>query len=299
MNGEPDANVKVSTVAFADAQKVIAVGNTFTPAVSILPLNAGNQALSWTSSAPAIAAVDTTGGAVTAKSTGEAVITAVSTDGGNITASYTVKVTDGRVAVYSFEGDLKDSLQLAGQGRVTGALIGSATVGSITYGNGVIGQAAQFDGASGIRLPDGLINTNTYSVSLWLNPDQLTTYTTAFFGASSNSSWISLVPKGPSDATILWSNAVYEATAGYIIPAETWTHLTITVDNGTVKLYINGEEKFSGSGFPDIFKSSNGVFTLGVNYWDVPFKGLIDELKLYNNVLTPEAVLADYHSAGL
>lgn len=299
VNGEPDANVKVSTVAFADAQKVIAVGNTFTPAVSILPLNAGNQALSWTSSAPAIAAVDTTGGAVTAKSTGEAVITAVSTDGGNITASYTVKVTDGRVAVYSFEGDLKDSLQLAGQGRVTGALIGSATVGSITYGNGVIGQAAQFDGASGIRLPDGLINTNTYSVSLWLNPDQLTTYTTAFFGASSNSSWISLVPKGPSDATILWSNAVYEATAGYIIPAETWTHLTITVDNGTVKLYINGEEKFSGSGFPDIFKSSNGVFTLGVNYWDVPFKGLIDELKLYNNVLTPEAVLADYHSAGL
>lgn len=299
VNGEPDADVKVSAIAFADTAASIAVGNSYTPAVSILPANAGNRALTWTSSDPAIAEVDSASGVITAKHAGDTIITAASTDGSNVTASLSVKVTDGRVAVYSFDGNLKDSLELSGEGRVTGALVGSATVGSITYGDGVTGQAALFDGASGIRLPDGLINSNSYSVSMWLKPDQLTTYTTAFFGASSNSSWISLVPKGPSDATILWSNAVYEATAGYVIPAGTWTHVTFTVNNGTVKLYINGEEKFSGSGFPDIFTNKNGVFTLGVNYWDVPFMGLIDELKLYNNVLAPEAVLADYQTAGL
>lgn len=295
VNGEPDANVKVTSISFADSAKSIAAGNTFTPETSILPANAGNRVLAWSSSAPEIAEVDAATGVVTAKLVGEAVITAASTDGSGVTASYTVKVTDGRVAVYAFDGDLTDSLQLAGDGRVEGELIGSTTVGSITYGTGVFGQAALFNGESGIRLPDGLINSNTYSVSMWLNPEQLTTYTTTFFGASSTSSWISLVPQSASDATLLWANAAYEATAGYKIPVNQWTHTAFTVNNGTVKLYINGEEKFSGTGFPATFTDNNGIFTLGVNYWDAPYKGLIDELKIYNNVLTPEAVLAEYN----
>ncbi|MNI66857.1 hypothetical protein D3C73_1224490 [compost metagenome] len=130
---------------------------------------------------------------------------------------------------------------------------------------------------------------------MWLNPEQLNTYTTAFFGASSTSSWISLVPQGGSKATLLWANAAYEATAGYIIPVNQWTHVVFTVNNGTVKLYINGKEVFSGTGFPNTFTNDNGVFTLGVNYWDAPYKGLMDELKIYNNVISPEAVLAEYH----
>ncbi|CAH1193025.1 hypothetical protein PAECIP111892_01133 [Paenibacillus auburnensis] len=294
VNGEPDANVKVTSISFADAEKSVATGNTFTPQPVILPGNAGNQVLTWTSSAPEIASVDSVTGVVTAKTVGETVITATSTDGSSVTGSYTVKVTDGLVAVYSFNGDLKDSLQLTGEGRVTGSLIDSTTVGSITYGTGISGQAALLDGMSGIRLPDGLINSNSYSVSMWLNPELLTNFTTAFFGASSNSSWISLVPQLADKETVLWANAAYRATAGIKVAENQWTHVVFTVQNGTVKLYINGEEKFSGTDFPNIFKNNNGIFTLGVNYWDTPYKGLIDELKIYNNVLTPEKVQAEY-----
>lgn len=64
---------------------------------------------------------------------------------------------------------------------------------------------------------------------------------------------------------------------------------------GEVKVYINGSEKFSGTGFPDVFTNKNAVFTLGINYWNPPFKGLIDELKVYSNTLSAEDVLAEYN----
>ncbi|MNN89551.1 hypothetical protein D3C81_2073820 [compost metagenome] len=94
---------------------------------------------------------------------------------------------------------------------------------------------------------------------------------------------------------MLWANAAYQATAGFKIAVNQWSHVVFTVHNGTVKLYINGEETFSGTGFPNTFTNNNGIFTLGVNYWDSAYKGLIDELKIYNNVLTPEAVVAEYN----
>ncbi len=263
---------------------------------TILPANAANKALVWSSSNPAVAAVDPVTGAVTALKLGEAVITAASTDGNSVKGSYAVKVTDGKVAQYSFEGNLNDFLQLSGAGSVAGAKLDSPTVGSITYGNGIAGQAAVFDGKSGIVLPKGLINSKSYSVSMWLKADQLTDYTTAFFGAASGNRWISFVPQRGADKTLLWSGEKwYDALTGMQIPANEWTHVAFTVDDGTVKVYINGVEKFSGKNFPNVFTDNNGVFALGINYWDVPFKGMIDEVKIYNNSLTADEVLADYN----
>ncbi|WP_148449157.1 LamG domain-containing protein, partial [Paenibacillus ihuae] len=94
-------------------------------------------------------------------------------------------------------------------------------------------------------------------------------------------------------------NAAYQANAGFKIAVNQWTHVVFTVQNGTVKLYINGELKFTGADFPNTFTNNNAIFTLGVNYWeDAPYKGLIDELKIYNNVLTPEKVQAEYQQYG-
>ena len=54
-------------------------------------------------------------------------------------------------------------------------------------------------------------------------------------------------------------------------------------NNGELTLYLNGEEAFRGSGFPDVFTSSESSrFGLGVNYWDDPYHGLIDELRIYD-----------------
>jgi arabinan endo-1,5-alpha-L-arabinosidase len=81
----------------------------------------------------------------------------------------------------------------------------------------VRGDAAVFDGSSGIRLPKGLLAGNEYSVALWVKPAQLTELTTTFFGARDRENWVSLVPRGSGAAnneTMVWSGTApwYDAT---------------------------------------------------------------------------------------
>ncbi|MBD0382155.1 LamG-like jellyroll fold domain-containing protein [Paenibacillus sedimenti] len=196
------------------------------------------------------------------------------------------------VAQYSFENDLNDLIGNFGAGTETGDRINN-TGGTITYVDGKNGKAAAFNGDSGIRLPNGLISSNKYSVSLWLKPEQLTMYTTTFFGAADPNNWVSLVPNGPAGGnTMIWSGSTrwYDAPTGLTVKTGEWTHLAFSVDNGTIIVYVNGVPKFTGTNFSNIFTTTNASFSLGVNWWDTPFKGLMDELRIYEGALTPSQV---------
>jgi arabinan endo-1,5-alpha-L-arabinosidase len=223
-----------------------------------------------------------------------ALLTATITKG-NITKTKSFEITvlpykeAGLVAQYSFEDGLNELTGNFEAGTVTGNRIDNQG-GAITYANGKAGKAAVFNGESGIRLPNGIISSNTYSVSLWLKPEQLTMYTTTFFGARDSNNWLSLVPNGPANGnTMVWSGSStwYDASAGMKINNNEWSHLAFTVDNGTINVYVNGVQKFTGTNFPNIFTSTGSNFSLGVNYWDTPFKGLLDELRIYEGALTP------------
>ncbi|MCS0616892.1 LamG domain-containing protein [Massilia kyonggiensis] len=159
------------------------------------------------------------------------------------------------------------------------------------------GNAAVFDGATGVRLPNGLISSNTYTVAMWLKPAQLTAFTTTFFGARTTDSWVSFLPMGHGGvggASMLWSgSAWYDAGLGMNIPVNQWSHVAFTVNNGAVNVYVNGVKRFSGTNFPNVFTTTTGTFALGVNYWDTPYKGAIDELRIYN------AALSDAEVAGI
>jgi hypothetical protein len=72
-------------------------------------------------------------------------------------------INDGLVAYYPFDGNAMDAS--------TNAAHGSNYTGTVTYGPGKNGQAAWFDGASCIRLPqprllDGASNA---TLSVWIN----------------------------------------------------------------------------------------------------------------------------------
>ncbi|MCM3626628.1 family 43 glycosylhydrolase [Paenibacillus glycanilyticus] len=257
-----------------------------------------HAAITWTSSNPAV--VSAAGEVIRPASGSEAVTVTLEAAVKKGTAagskSFTLTVlpyTDASlVAKYSFENDLSDSIGSYGAGSVTGSRIDN-TGGLLSYADGVEGQSAVFDGNSGVRLPNKLIDGNQYSVSLWVKPDQLTTYTTTFFGAKDGFNWVSLVPKGPAqDHTMVWSGSGvwYDGTAGLTIPVGSWTHLAYSVDNGTLSVYVNGQQKFSGSNFPDIFTGTDAVFSLGVNWWDAPFKGQLDELQVYEGALSPAQI---------
>lgn len=208
-----------------------------------------------------------------------------------ITVSITViaKAEGGLSAFYDFNDGFKDRSGNKGEATVTGDRLNN-TGGQITFADGVAGQAAKFNGSSGMRLADGLITGDTYTVSLWVKPDQITEFTTAFFGAETSNNWISIVPKTSWGNTMVWSHngdTWYDAVTDKTIPAGEWTHLAFTVNEGNAVLYMNGEAKYTGGSFPNVFTSLDAVFGLGVNYWDTPFKGLMDEVRVYDGVALP------------
>lgn len=91
---------------------------------------------------------------------------------------------------------------------------------------------------------------------------------------------------------MVWSGSStwYTGSTGLKVRANEWTHLVFTVDHGVLEVYVNGKIQFTGSGFPDVFTSKAGTFSLGVNWWDLAFKGSMDELSIFEGALPPAQV---------
>lgn len=221
------------------------------------------------------------------------------------TKSFDVTLKSLAPAEYSFEGDLSALNGAYAAGKSTGGFINN-TGGSVSYVDGIIGQAVFLEG-SGVRLPDNLITTNDYSVSMWLKPESFTDYTSVFFAGASANAWLSYVPSMASTGlTRLWANngAFFDnAELDSRIPAKEWTHVAFTVDgtNGDVlKMYVNGELQLETGGFPRVFTvpGETNEFALGVNYWDTPYNGAIDELKIFNGAISAEEIKALYDAAA-
>lgn len=278
------------------------IGNTSNVVSDLtLPTTASQgTVITWESSDERIISED---GSVTrpVDEEGEVTIKATITNGdATVTKEFTVQVMPrrevGLVAHFALDGDFSDETGGFHDATVTGDRIDNHG-GNITFTEGLNGQAAVFDGQSGIRLPEGLIVGDSYTVSLWLAPEEFTQHTTSFFGAMNPDSWISIVPYAHNNETIIWSGSEewYDASTGLRIQANEWSHLAFTVDGDTISVFVNGEEQFVGDDFPDRFTSGDGYFGLGVNHWDTPYQGLMDDLYIYNGALSAQEVADKYN----
>ncbi|MFS0703350.1 family 43 glycosylhydrolase [Cellulomonas sp. 179-A 9B4 NHS] len=276
------------------------LGDTSAVAADLTLPTAGTHGttITWASSDPAV--VSPTGEVTRpAQGDGDATVTLTATvrnERRTATATFTVTVLErtpvALAGAWSFEGDLAEASGAQPAGTVTGPRLGT-TGGAVTYVPGVHGQAVHLDGASGVQLPTGLVDGPSWTAALWVRPDVVTQYTTTFFAARDAESWVSLVPRGPDGTTMVWSGTSwYDASTGGQIPAGTWTHLAVTVDGGDVAVYVDGAQRFTGTGFPDVLTTPTGTFALGVNWWDTPFAGAVDELQVHRGALTPEEVAA-------
>ncbi|MBO0981321.1 LamG-like jellyroll fold domain-containing protein [Microbacterium sp. SD291] len=297
---------KVPTLSDADAVAAVVaaldLGDTsaITGGLALPTEGTSGTVITWESSDASVVATD---GSVTRPAIGSAdarVTLTATVAAGDVTQSVSFDLTvlartPGVLAgAWSFENDLSDGAGLHPDASTTGARLDTSGAAAAFVADGVSGSAIHLDGASGVRLPTGLIHGSEYTVSVWLRPDALTTFTSAFFGATSPESWISLVPQGHSGvggSAMLWSGTRwYDAGTGRTLPLGEWSHVAFTVDGGSVSVYVDGVESFHGTGFPDVFSASEAEFGVGVNWWDAPFSGDVDELNVWSTALTAEDI---------
>ena len=201
-------------------------------------------------------------------------------------ASFTTGMDPSLEAYYPFNGNADD---LTSNGR-NFTVYGNT---SLTSGRDNSSNSAYYFDGNGdyLEYNSSIQSYSSYTITLWAKPDSSGTYE-AMFASYNNSSFgfqIDLdssnnfhIRKGSSSGgNIILSSATLGA----------WTFIAFTYDGTNSKCYINSESPVSDPGGTTEFN----LFRMGKNRnGNIYFKGVIDELRIYNRALSASEIQAIY-----
>ena len=155
----------------------IYIGNTFQLTAKILPIDASDKKITWSSSNTAVASVDADG-VVTAVAKGDAVVTATAADGSGVTATVSVKVNDILVSAIKIEGVPEGEIKIGDKFQLKATVLpDNATNSGITWSSsntavasvdadGLVTAVAKGDAVVTATAADGSGVTATVSVKV-------------------------------------------------------------------------------------------------------------------------------------
>ena len=199
------------------------------------------------------------------------------------------------VAAYSFD---EPSGTTAFDGSGNG---NNGTIASATRTMGKNGSALSFNGTSGrVTVPDApaLHLSTAMTLETWVN------------ASSGNTHWRDLIYKGNDNYYLSGSSdpnnrpaggALIGATYGEVyataaLATNTWTHLALTYDGSSERLYVNGAQVASLAKTGTIATSTNPL-TIGSDpIYGQYFAGLIDDVRVYNVALTAAQIQTDMNT---
>lgn len=213
--------------------------------------------------------------------------------------------TSGLILCMSMDGNTLDSTRYNHHGINRGV---TPTIGR----NGSANGAYNFNGTTGyITLGvKPMLKPTAASISIWVKPQSFNTY----IGGNANCIMLTKNPNNPgsymeayslyltnrSGPTKYMTVSTHQPTTNekwYQSNQNTvlnqWTHLVLTFDYDSLKLYINGQlDNKTYKGFNNVYDALDSIMigysanTMNKNY----FKGDMDELKMYNRVLSATEV---------
>lgn len=156
--------------------------------------------------------------------------------------------------------------------------------------SGKIGTARRFDGIDDrITVPHHpRFDANAaLTVSVWVNPSSLTGPQTLVNKWYAPDSWGLFLIDGSWVFSVAFPDGVWGRTATVSAPAtaDVWTHLTATYDGSELALYVNGN-LMANVAAPGLLQQTDRPILLGYNpSWNA-FEGVLDEVRVYNRVLS-------------
>jgi len=211
------------------------------------------------------------------------------------TTLYPPPPTSGLSAYYPFNGNANDESVNNYNGTVTGAVLSPDRFGtnnSAYYFNGINNK---------IYIGNSLIVQDRISVSCWVK--STATSGQIISTGSRNSYRIGKTEDGV-DCGLYLSDASdgYGIGTSAVVDCSDWTHVVIVYNGSEVNLYINGQWKSKATGAGSVFCNQTVYLNFGTYQWGSScsdwYKGYLDDVRLYNRVITPEEVDALYHEGG-
>jgi chitodextrinase len=206
--------------------------------------------------------------------------------------------TPGLVAAYDFN---------AGSGTTVSDVSGNGNTGTIVNAtwttSGKFGNALSFNGTNAqvvINDSASLHLTTAVTLEAWVNPSSAPTgwqdviykpLDNYFLEASSTNG------NKPGTGVLLTSSAEPLVYGSARLAASTWAHLAMTYDGTTLKIYVNGTLASSTAQSGTMTTSTNALQIGGDTTFGQYFKGLIDEVRIYNIALTQAQIQSDMATA--
>ncbi|ESS72439.1 PDK repeat-containing protein [Methyloglobulus morosus KoM1] len=224
-------------------------------------------------------------------------LTATGSGGSNtktsaITVSATPSVTNtntGLVAAYGFEEASGTTVVDASGNGNNGVMTNAVRVAPGKFGN-----ALQFNGTNAlVKINDSasLKLTTGMTLEAWVMPSAI------------NNLWKDVIEKGDDNYFLMATSnrssvPVGGGTFGEIngtsaLPVNTWTHLAVTYDGVTQRLFVNGAQVSSIARTGNIATSTGPLQIGGDSIYGQYFNGYIDEVRVYNRALAQTEIAAD------
>ena len=204
------------------------------------------------------------------------------------------------VATYTFDGTLssKEGTTAKAYAQKYGAYSGDITYvagRNADAASGTDDKAVQL-GSYGLELAEKNIGTE-YTVSCWVKPDGTIANNTPVIalGYHTPEFWTAISGDGGTNTCKVWTNDAinskfkWQTLASMTVPSGEWSMLTLSQSADTLSMYLNGNLVGTATA-PDIMNAEKAAIDLGVNNWDTPFAGQVDDVYVYNESLTATQV---------
>jgi hypothetical protein len=227
------------------------------------------------------------------------------TDNGNLsaTASTTVLIKNfnatpaNLIAYYPFTGNTNDLTVNHLDGIASG-------IAFVPDRFNMADRAAYFNGGTQhVKVNNSpILNvTNAISVSCWFNPARLGDKEVFLL---SHGSWqnrwkLSVTPEKNVRWTVNTLNSVADLDASGAFSIDSFYHITATYDGALMAIYVNGQLK-SYKPLTGNIRTTTLPFLIGqmlIDNADYNFKGIIDEVKLFDYALSPVAAASLYQQS--
>ncbi len=205
---------------------------------------------------------------------------------------------NGLVGWWRLNGDGVDSSQNANNGTTNAT---TSEVGQNSQPNQALGFTSA--ATSSVVIPSTpALNTDPQTFSMWIRPTSWSSPTASTIlakrGGSTNGYFIAYLNGSSSlifDCGASGGGNRY--TPGYAPPLNTWTHIVFTCSQNTgVALYVNGV--LTGTPRSSVDRSAMELSTATLRFGQDPsggallWNGSLDDIRLFNRVLTPTEIAA-------
>lgn len=207
------------------------------------------------------------------------------------TVTFTVGSAPKLVDNWTFDTQTDGVVQDNGSDHFDGTITGTAILAP-----GKVGNAAKFDGTPSPITTSAPNLPVPWAVGAWVNPSATSNSANLLDGQRiPGNSALKIQQNGTPGLVGATSFYVEDYSVNYTAPLNTWTYLTYVDDGSQITVYANG--KTVGT-IPASFPLSRA--DIGSNQSNAGldvYTGLIDEMSVFANSLTPSQVAALYTSA--